>query len=161
MEKSLVQRVVGPEAIPRFRLLETVGSFALTELAIHAEEQVVRRQHAWYFLELAEGAEAGIVGSEQEHWLAQLEPELSNFRAALRWSIDQREAELALRLGSALMAFWFPRGHFAEARAWLTEVLGLGGVAPTAPAYIDTLVSRSPSAESGCSTGTGSSLPRT
>jgi non-specific serine/threonine protein kinase len=137
-DKSLIQ-VQRRDPAPRFRLLETVRAFALEVLATDAEEPAVRRRHAEYFLGLAERAELGILGSEQENWFAELEPELNNFRAALRWAIDLPEPELALRLGSALMAFWFPRGHFLEARAWLTEALGLGGVASTAPARIKSL----------------------
>jgi non-specific serine/threonine protein kinase len=138
VEKSLVQRVAGPGPGPRFRLLETVRMFAFAELVRTGEAAEAQRRHACYFLELAERAEAGILGSEQMAWFARLEPELSNFRAALRWTIDVQDAELARRLGSALMAFWFPRGHFIEARSWLTEVLSIGG-ADVSTALVKTL----------------------
>jgi len=139
VDKSLVQPIEGSGLTARFRLLDTVRAFALEELAEHGEEPATRRRQALYYVDLAERAEAGILGSEQVYWFARLDPELGNFRAALRWSIDQQDAELALRLGSALMAFWFPRGHFTEARAWGTETLSLPGAPPTSRARITSL----------------------
>ncbi len=60
-------------------------------------------------------------------WLARLEREHDNLRAALDWSLEQGEAghsmELALRLGGALGPFWILRGYFNEGRTFLERAL--------------------------------------
>ncbi len=61
-----------------------------------------------------------------------LEAEHDNLRAALGWAVDRSDGAMALRLGSALWAFWAPRGHQAEGRAWLERALDVGEMAPPA-----------------------------
>lgn len=63
---------------------------------------------------------------EQAVWLAYLEQEHDNFRAALRWAINQREAEISLRLAGGLWWFWYLHGHYREGRAWLEKALDDG-----------------------------------
>jgi len=76
---------------------------------------------------LAEEAQAELRGPREGEWSARLEEEIDNLRAALRWSIDRGEAELALRLGGALWRFWTQRGHLVEGLAWLEQALALPG----------------------------------
>jgi non-specific serine/threonine protein kinase len=55
-----------------------------------------------------------------------LEDERDNLRAALGWAVEQRDAELGLRLGQELHFFWRIRGPAGEGRDWLERVLALG-----------------------------------
>src|SRR5439155_27265472 len=55
------------------------------------ESRAVRRRHVAYYLALAEAARDELRGRQQAAWLARLDVELPNLRAALSWSVE-REA---------------------------------------------------------------------
>jgi non-specific serine/threonine protein kinase len=111
-------------ATPRFTMLETIRDFARGQLHRRGDGDGVRSRHARWFLGFAESAEPALLGGEQAHWLRRLDAELDNLRAALAWAIDADQAELALRLASALSEFWDARGLWAEGRRWLECALG-------------------------------------
>jgi predicted ATPase/DNA-binding CsgD family transcriptional regulator len=110
----------------RFRMLETVRQYGLEQLERAGERDALRRRHAEYCLALAETVEPELVGPRQAARLEQLEREHDNLRAALRWSIEQPEVDMATRLAGSLWPFWATRGHLREGRASLAEVLALG-----------------------------------
>jgi predicted ATPase/DNA-binding SARP family transcriptional activator len=111
----------------RMRMLETIREYALEQLALDEESEYVRRRHAEHFLKLAESEPA----SDQAAWLARMDAERDNLRAALAWSLDVKEASLGLRLAAALWEFWWVRGYLAEGRGWLEQALAVGrGAAP-------------------------------
>jgi predicted ATPase len=83
----------------------------------------MRRNHAAFFLELAEHVEPKVNGKDRDVWLEQLEFEHDNLRAALAWSREEAEGETGLRLVGALSWFWFHREYWSEWRRWLDEVL--------------------------------------
>jgi non-specific serine/threonine protein kinase len=111
---------------PRIWLLETVHEFALERLAASGEEAPIRRAHARFYLALAEAGGRGLGGPHQAEWLARLETEHPNVRAALAWHLEQGDASAAARLAVALSPFWHLRSHVAEGRSWLARVLALG-----------------------------------
>src|ERR1017187_9348844 len=79
---------------------------------------------AHYCLDLAEQAEEALRGGAQRVWLARLEAEHDNVRAALHWSIaDHGDPALGLRLACPLGRFWMMRGYYREGRAWLEQAL--------------------------------------
>ncbi len=108
----------------RYRLLETVRQYGREKLLESGEAETARRHHASFFLTLAEEVEPKINGADRGAWLAYLEAEHDNLRAALRWSAETGEAETGLRLAGALWQFWFHRGYGSEARGWLEGALG-------------------------------------
>jgi predicted ATPase len=110
---------------PRYGMLATIREYAWDQLHLHDEAATTRRAHAYYYLALAEAAEPKLRGAEQAEWLARLEAEHDNLRAALRWFVTQHEVLLALRLAGALSRFWHMHGYLSEGRAWLEEVLAL------------------------------------
>ncbi len=85
VDKSLVvAEERGGEA--RYRLLETVRQYGEEKLDESTEEAAATsRHHAGYFLELAEAAEPAMLMPGQEAWMARLELEHDNLRAALGW----------------------------------------------------------------------------
>jgi tetratricopeptide (TPR) repeat protein len=106
----------------RYRMLEPVRQYALEKLDDGGEE--TRRRHARYYLALAERARPRLTGPDQASWLDRLEAENDNLRAAIGWSLDRDDAEVALRLVAELWWFWYKRGHLNEGRRWLEEALG-------------------------------------
>lgn len=101
----------------RYRLLETVREYAARRLAEGGEEYAVQCRHRDYFLGLAEEAVAMRKRPEQSVWLARLDAEHDNLRAAFAFCLAEREgAETGLRLASALWWFWWIRGCLSEGR---------------------------------------------
>ena len=86
LDKSLVVERDGRDGEPRYWMLETMHEYAREKLNESGEEEALGREHALYFMRLAEEAEPGLMGSEQAEWLNRLEDEHDNLRAALRWA---------------------------------------------------------------------------
>ncbi|MGK5643596.1 hypothetical protein ACSNOK_36090, partial [Streptomyces sp. URMC 126] len=78
----LVVVVDGPTG-PRYRLLESVTAYAAERLDEMEDLTAVRDRHLRYYLALAERAEPGLRGADQRTWLARLDAEAGNLRAAL------------------------------------------------------------------------------
>ncbi len=104
-------------------MLETIREHALEQLDASGDGTERRRRHAAYYLALAAQAEPELTRPAQAAWLARLEAEHDNLRAALRWTRDHGRPSDALRLAAALWRFWYVRGHLSEGRAWLESLL--------------------------------------
>jgi predicted ATPase/class 3 adenylate cyclase/tetratricopeptide (TPR) repeat protein len=125
VDKSLVLvDEVGGET--RYRLLETIRQYGAEKLhAEKAEAEALATRHRDWFRTFAEEADRGLQGPEQAEWLDRMEVEHDNVRAALRWSIEQRDFVPGLCLGASLWRFWSVRGHLTEGRERLAELLAL------------------------------------
>ncbi len=123
VNRSLVQMDESPEGVVRYRLLESVRQHAGERLAEAGEEAATRDGHLSYFLALAEQAVQAFRGAEAGSWLDRLEIEHDNMRAALSWGRAGTKHEEGLQLAAALAPFWEFRGHIAEGRRWLEEML--------------------------------------
>jgi len=130
LENSLVRQVEQPDGEPRLLLLETIREYGLECLAVTGELEAARAAHAAYYLALAEHAEPQLRGPEQARWMAHLEMEQENLRAALSFLLERanapagvREAEQALRLCVALSSFWYDRGYGREGLSFLMRAL--------------------------------------
>ena len=129
VDKSLV--IATGDTDVRYQLLETVRVYAAERLAEALEEDQVRDTHARYFVALAERAEPLLRSPEQLRWLDELAAEHDNCSAALRYAIEHRQVDLALRLVSCLTWFWVLLDHESEGGGWAAELLEIAG--PTAP----------------------------
>jgi predicted ATPase len=127
VEQSLLHTEDGPDGEPRFVMLATVRDFALEQLDAAGEAAAVRAAHAVHFLTLADAAAAEFRGPADDAWMARLDCEHDNLRAALSWLLDRGEAEQAMQLAGAVWWFWRTRNHLREGRDWLTRALALGG----------------------------------
>jgi predicted ATPase/DNA-binding SARP family transcriptional activator/DNA-binding CsgD family transcriptional regulator len=130
--KSLIVVEVAEDGSVRYTLLEPVRQYGREKLEESGEAEVVLHRHAAFFLAMAVEAEPELKGAGQEEWLERLEEEHDNFRAALSWTMEQGEAELGLRLSTALVEFWHLHVHHTEARRWLEGALAEEGAAPSA-----------------------------
>lgn len=121
VDRSLV-KVERQGDYERYRLLETIREYAREKLDESGETDRLRQRHRDFFIALAEQIESKLKGVEQFAGLDRLEVEHDNWRTAWDCAIAS-DAELALRLASALLDFWFQRGNPSEGRAWLTQLL--------------------------------------
>ncbi|MEF9883471.1 ATP-binding protein [Streptomyces sp. P9-A4] len=120
VEKSLVEARDG-----RYRMLETIRAHAAERLP---EGDPVFAAHHAYYRALAEAADPELRGPAQLEWLARLDAEDANLRAALR----RGAPEEGLRLVAALTPYWWLRGLRAQVAAMAADLLDR--VAPTADA---------------------------
>jgi DNA-binding CsgD family transcriptional regulator len=114
----------------RFGLLETIREYCPGALREQGEEVQARRAHAAYFLELAEQAESEMYSASLRRWLDRLEAEHANLRAAFDTFAESGDAASELRLGAALIEFWWLRGHLREGIVHLRGALDRGRDAP-------------------------------
>jgi non-specific serine/threonine protein kinase len=129
VDKSLVV-LDAKEAAAWYRLLEPVRQYAQERLEAGGEDGAARRRHGDFYLELAERAARHLHGPAQVAWLARLDRERDNLRAALSWAQTEPNADMLTRLAIALAPFWEVRGPFGEGRRWLEEALHGGGANP-------------------------------
>ncbi len=132
VEQSLLRPAEeGTAGAPRYQMLETVREFGLERLAEAGDEEPARRSHALAFLALAERAAAELDSPRQAGWLARLEAEHANLRAALGWFRDGGDGGALARMVSALWPFWLVRSHHREGRSWFEQAItGATGWSP-------------------------------
>jgi predicted ATPase/class 3 adenylate cyclase len=127
VDKNLMQQTAEEEEEPRFMMLETIREYGLECLNSSREMEETRREHAFYYLALAEEAAPELTGSHSAVWLKRLEREHDNLRAALAWSLEPEQAasnpDMALRCCATLKEFWEVRGFYNEGRAFLEQAL--------------------------------------
>lgn len=113
---------------PRYVMLETVREYAAERLAELPDAERIRAAHARIFAGLAERLERPPIWPDNE-FLARLDSEQDNLRAALDW-LQDHDPGAALRMAAKLAAFWSIRGHFSEGRHRLRGLLA-ALIAPT------------------------------
>ncbi len=111
----------------RYRLLETIRQYAQDRLFESGEGSVLRQRHAARFTAWSEDLAARILGGDQSEVVRLFTSDIDNLRAALRWSIDSRDAETALRLVAALTQYWVIRSDKSEGEWAATEALAITG----------------------------------
>jgi predicted ATPase/DNA-binding CsgD family transcriptional regulator len=144
--KSLVLVAApGGESDYRYRMLETIRAYGADALAASGEQAAVHAAHAACYLRLATQAQAGLEGADQARWLEELGRDHDNIRAVLERAFGSLEpatavpgtamtstavpgtavtgavaaADLGTRMAALIWPFWYRRGDYHEARAWL------------------------------------------
>ena len=120
--KSLVRAEATPDGTGRYLLLETIREFALWQARTAGEEELLRQRHYAAYLQLFRTADIGLRGPEVTAWIARLEPEQDNLRAALQWALDERHYADATWLLLAVAWFWFHTGRWQESAAWTAQL---------------------------------------
>ncbi len=86
-----------------FMLLESLRAYGREKLADAGETDGLARRHAAYYADLADQAGRLYAGTPTRDWLASAERHLTNYRAALEWSLGARnDVVLGARLAAAL-----------------------------------------------------------
>lgn len=121
IDKSLLLKKETKDGESRFRMLEVVRDFAHEMLDAGGQVDEARRRHAEFFVGLAETAEPLLQGAQSDIWLAKLEEEHDNLRAAMEWGLAN-EPGLATRLAVAARNYWLVHSHLSEGFGWLKAV---------------------------------------
>ncbi len=117
----------------RYDLHELLRQFAADKLSELGElAAVINLRHLEFYANLADKAEAHLYGSQKEAWFDRLEVEHDNLRAALAWTLRDKEAEAGLRLAGALGFFWEHRAYHREGVEWLEKLLAITSDVPAA-----------------------------
>jgi predicted ATPase len=130
VDASLVMVDTHDESTPRYRMLEPVRQYAAEQLERSDEAEVVRERHARVFVSLATQAYEGLRSAAQVQWVARLDKEYSNLRAAMLWLLDRQHLAAATELNYGILLFQWLRGHLSEGRRWMDRVLEHAGDAP-------------------------------
>jgi predicted ATPase/DNA-binding CsgD family transcriptional regulator len=134
VDKSLVLVTEQRDGGVRYRMLETVRQYGREKLEGSGEAEQVRGRHAAWFLALAEEAGPLMMGRDQVGWLDRTWSEQHNFRTAMRFFLDRKDADQAISLTWAFWRYWWVTGLQREARRWMEEVLQ-GGDLPGDDVY--------------------------
>jgi predicted ATPase len=120
VDKSLLRPVGSDGDELRLGMLATITEYAKGRLAEAGAADATQERHARYYLRLAERPRTDMTA-----WLARLEVEHDNLRAALRWSLQGGDVELAARLAGEIWPFWSERSYLSEGSSFLEDILAL------------------------------------
>jgi non-specific serine/threonine protein kinase len=110
------------QGMARYRLLDTIGEFGLAKLRGLSREREYRRRHRAWYAALAARQEA--FGSGRAGWIAALDVDHENLRAALRFSLSEPgEAATGAEMACDLWRYWETHGHLTEGRRILAALL--------------------------------------
>ena len=122
VDQSLVRAAADGGDEPRFEMLQLIREYAAERLAQTDEAPLIGHAHLAWCTSLAEAATTALEEGDVA-WLDRLGREHDNLRAALRWSLENGEREMGLRLAAAIWRFWMQRGHLREGREWFDRLL--------------------------------------
>ncbi|MFJ9975848.1 BTAD domain-containing putative transcriptional regulator [Streptomyces cyaneofuscatus] len=126
VDKSLVVAEPGEDGEMRYRLLETVGEYAVERLAEAGERDAVERRHLVHFRELARTTGPRMRGAGQRAAIAAIQREYENLRTAHRHAVAARDEHEALCLVLSLSWYWMLRDLRSDARHWTDAAASLG-----------------------------------
>jgi predicted ATPase/DNA-binding CsgD family transcriptional regulator len=136
IDKSLVALEEEVAGAARYRLLDTIRQYAADRLAAAGEEEEIRDRHLSCLLALADEIDLKaftrgmLTWTEQVRLYHRTSAEQGNFRAALTFCLDRRDAERGLRLCSALRSPWVVQGDVTEGLSWFGRFLALDEPVP-------------------------------
>ena len=123
VDRNLARQTETDAGEPRFGMLETIREYARERCDLEWDGEASRRRHADHFLALAEASGPHLTGEDQVAWLDRLDRDHENIQAALRWTMDEGEADRGMRAAASVWRFWHLRGHVSTGLAWLERLL--------------------------------------
>ncbi len=117
----------------RYRLLDTIREFGEARLRGRGNERALRLRHLGWYAGLAARQEA--FGPGRAAWIAALDADHDNLRAALRFCLSEPgQAAAGAQTACDLWRYWETHGHLTEGRRTLAALLDrLGPDAPVRP----------------------------
>jgi predicted ATPase/DNA-binding XRE family transcriptional regulator len=114
VDKSLVEA----RGDNRFDLHPLTGQYAAEKLAQSGETQAVLQAHFAAFAALAKRLNSWFTSPDAAASFRQSHQELENYRAALRWGLENVEAEDVREFVHYLFVFWLRGGYWQEGERW-------------------------------------------
>jgi predicted ATPase/DNA-binding CsgD family transcriptional regulator len=126
VDHGFVRGETGAGREQRYATPETIREYGLEQLAASGETEAAQEAHGAHIQALASRAGAALLdGASSVEWLARLDAERGNLRAALgRW-LARGESELVLATAGTLAEYWRFRGDVVESRSWCEQALAL------------------------------------
>ncbi len=121
LDRSLVRRLLSAPD-PRFALYEPIRDLVLDRLGAGERSRLEGRHAAWY-ADLATQADSKLLGRDQPAWLARVDAEYNNIRAAMDHALRSGDSETLSRIVGALWWYWQIRGLAPEGRSWAERTL--------------------------------------
>jgi predicted ATPase/DNA-binding CsgD family transcriptional regulator len=116
----------------RYRLLDTIREFGLTKLRGRGNERLLRLRHLRWYAAMAARQEA--FGPGRAEWIAALDADHENLRAALRFCLaEPGEAAAGAQIACDLWRYWETHEHLTEGRRVLEALLERLGQTSPAP----------------------------
>jgi predicted ATPase len=123
-DKSLL--TLDPGEQPRYRLLETLRFYARERLEASGEFETVAERHARYFTELFDQAYEAWETAPDAELLRIYRPEIDNIRAALDWTLADRErAQIAVALAGVAALLMTRLGLLGEGKHYTEQAMPL------------------------------------
>lgn len=150
VDSSLIVLMQAESGIPRFTMLESIRQFGIEQLVEAGDEAQVRAAHADALINLVERVIPDYDGPNLYVTLSTVTDEMNNIRAALTWTLDQRDGARANRLAGSIWRVWargearWLSGHswrdlWAEGSVWTERALALRDGVPFA-ALVESLI---------------------
>lgn len=114
---------------PRFGMLETIREHAYELLG--SDAPAVERAAARWLATLVDDADIK-GGPTQAYWMARLDADIDNIRAAIGYASAHGDSELALRLAGGMYRYWWIRGLVPEGLHWIRDAIASAGPERTA-----------------------------
>lgn len=125
VDQSLLQ-VVGDGRHRRYRTLETIREYAHRKLLDADETTEPRARFVAWCADFARRAAEGLNGIDHLRWLARIDAEIDNIRAALDASTHADDPEAGMRIVGDLLLYWFTRSEVAVGRPRVEATLDRG-----------------------------------
>jgi len=106
-----------------YRLLETVRQYAQEKLEATEAVDKLKDQHLKFFADLANNIDSQVEGVDEVLWYRKFHLLHDNFRAALHWGLQHKNASYVYETCKSLASFWFVHGHMVEAQSWMLQAL--------------------------------------
>lgn len=120
VEGSLLRVEAMTDETPGFAMLETVRAYALARLREAGEYRAVAQLHAAHYRAVAEQTPMVMVQGDQARWLARLDRDLLNIRAAIAWYADTGDVASGVRLIASLRSYWLHAVILRDVYTWLS-----------------------------------------
>lgn len=132
VDKSLVT-VQDRSGSMRYRLLGSIGEFAMQRLVEEGELVAARTRHVVYFTALAHELASGLADHRRSTSLARLRREWRNILVALGWTLKEGgPAALGVELAAAVGSAWSSSAQMEDAKRWLETAVAAATTAPPA-----------------------------